>query len=86
MSQDKVATAGRSLDDLALPHLVGQLEAMIAESGDGSDFDAYAWMTRWLMEPLPALGHRRPADLLDTEEGRGLVSAALAQTQSGAYA
>lgn len=66
--------------------LVGQLEAIIQESGDPTDFDAGAWMARWLAEPLPALGGARPADLIDTMEGQGLVSAALAKLQSGAYA
>lgn len=66
--------------------LVGQLEAMIQESGDLTDFDARAWMARWLTEPLPAFGGARPADLVDTMEGQGLVSSALAKLQSGAYA
>ena len=66
--------------------LVGQLEAMIQDSGDPTNFDARAWMARWLTEPLPAFGGARPADLVDTMEGQGLVSAALAQVQSGAYA
>jgi putative toxin-antitoxin system antitoxin component (TIGR02293 family) len=66
--------------------LVGQLEAMVKESGDGSDFDARAWIARWLTEPLPAFGGVRPVDLIDTMEGQGLVSSALAKSQSGAYA
>jgi len=66
--------------------LLGQLEAMIQESGDPANFDARAWMARWLTEPLPAFGGVRPADLIDTMEGQGLVSAALAKMQSGAYA
>jgi putative toxin-antitoxin system antitoxin component (TIGR02293 family) len=66
--------------------LVGQLEAMIQDSGDPANFDARAWMARWLAEPLPAFAGARPADLMDTMEGQGLVSAALAKIQSGAYA
>jgi putative toxin-antitoxin system antitoxin component (TIGR02293 family) len=66
--------------------LVGQLEAMIQDSGDPTNFDARAWIARWLTEPLPAFGGARPADLVDTMEGQGLVSAALAKIQSGAYA
>ena len=71
---------------IGLARLVGQLEAMVEESGDGSSFDAQAWIARWLAEPLPALGGARPLDLIDTMEGQGLVSAALAKLQSGAYA
>ena len=65
--------------------LVGQLEAMIQDSGNPANFDARAWMARWLTEPLPAFGGIRPADLIDTMEGQGLVSVALSQIQSGAY-
>ncbi|HTU54327.1 MAG TPA: antitoxin Xre/MbcA/ParS toxin-binding domain-containing protein [Acetobacteraceae bacterium] len=65
--------------------LVGQVEAMIQESGNPIDFDARAWMARWLAEPLPAFGGARPADLIDTMEGQSLVSSALAMLQSGAY-
>lgn len=71
---------------IGFARLVGQVEAMIADSGDGSSFDSRLWMGRWLMEPLPALGHRRPVDLVDTMAGQALVSTALSQMQSGAYA
>lgn len=71
---------------IGFARLVGQVEAMIAESGDGSSFDSHLWLGRWLMEPLPALGHRRPADLVDTMAGQALVSTALAQMLSSAYA
>lgn len=71
---------------LGFAKLVGQLEAMVQESGNPAGFDARAWMARWLTEPLPAFGGARPADLVDTMEGQGLVSSALAKLQSGAYA
>jgi putative toxin-antitoxin system antitoxin component (TIGR02293 family) len=66
--------------------LVGQVEAMIQDSGEPANFDARTWMARWLTEPLPAFGGMRPADLMDTMEGQRLVSAALGKIQSGAYA
>lgn len=71
---------------IGLARLVGQLEAMVEESGDGSGFDAHAWIARWLAEPLPAFGGARPIELIDTMEGQGMVSSALAKLQSGAYA
>jgi len=43
-------------------------------------------MSRWLNEPLAALGGARPIDLMDTMEAQGVVSTALAHMQSGAYA
>ena len=71
---------------IGLAKLVGQVEAMIADLGDGSDFDALAWMSRWLTNPVPALGHACPADLIGTMEGQALVGTILSQMQSGAYA
>lgn len=71
---------------LGIARLVGQLEALIQDSGEPEGFDAASWMARWLNDPLPALGGARPIDLMDTMEGQALVSATLAQVQSGAYA
>lgn len=71
---------------LGLARLVGQVERMVAESGDSEDFDAAGWLAAWLDDPVPALGGRRPGELLDTAEGRALVSRLLMQMQSGAYA
>lgn len=71
---------------LGAAKLMGQLQAILEESGDPKGFDARAWLSTWLREPLPALGGLRPLDLLDTMEGQALVSDALARIQSGAYA
>ena len=65
--------------------LVGQVETMVAESGNPEGFDAKAWLARWLSEPLPALGGVRPADLMDTMEGQNLISIMLGRIGSGAY-
>ena len=59
---------------------------MVEESGDPQGFDAAAWLSTWIEEPLPALGGARPVDIMDTMEGQALVSTLLAQIQSGAYA
>lgn len=82
----QVLSSGESERVIGFAKLVGQLEATIQESGDPTDFDATAWISRWLEEPLPAWGGTRPIDLMDTMEGQALVSTALAQLQSGAYA
>jgi putative toxin-antitoxin system antitoxin component (TIGR02293 family) len=71
---------------LAMMVLLGQVESMIAGSGAGADFNAATWTANWLDSPQPALGGRRPGDLIDTSDGRALVSSLLAQMQSGAYA
>jgi putative toxin-antitoxin system antitoxin component (TIGR02293 family) len=71
---------------IGLARLVGQLQAMVEESGDPEGFDALGWLSAWLREPLPALGGSRPIDLLDTMEGQALLARTLGQMQSGSYA
>lgn len=71
---------------LGVARLIGQVEAIIAESGEHDGFDAPEWLSRWLREPLPALGGTPPMALLDTMEGQSMVSEALARIQTGAYA
>ncbi len=67
---------------MGFARLVGQLEAILEESGDGTPFDARAWIARWLSEPLPAFG-----GIPDGHDGGpGLVAGALAKIQSGVYA
>lgn len=71
---------------LGVATLVGQVERMVQESGTPDGFDAAVWTAAWLDRPHPALGGARPATLMDTAEGRTLVSRVIAQMQSGAYA
>lgn len=71
---------------VGLARLIGQVQAMVEESGEPEGFDVSAWTSRWLTQPLPALGGRRPMDLMDTMEGQALVSSVVGRMQSGAYA
>ena len=79
-----------SMDDseriVGLVKLVGQVEKMDMESGDPKGFDAAKWFGRWIEQPEAALAGRKPADLMDSSDGREAVSRLLAQMQSGAYA
>jgi putative toxin-antitoxin system antitoxin component (TIGR02293 family) len=84
--RDQTLSSGESERVLGIAKLVGQLEALVQESGNPEGFDAAAWLSRWLREPVPALGGACPIDMVDTMEGQALVSAVLAQMQSGAYA
>ncbi|MCL2137060.1 MAG: MbcA/ParS/Xre antitoxin family protein [Coriobacteriia bacterium] len=71
---------------IGLQKLIGQVEVMVAESGDPAGFNASQWVAGWLEQPVAALGNAKPADFMDTVEGIELVSALLAMMQSGAYA
>ena len=77
---------GESETVIGLARLVGQVQSLVNESGDARGFDAAKWTAVWLAQPLQSLGGKRPADLMDTADGRTLVCKLLAQQQSGAYA
>lgn len=70
------------------PHiarLVGLVEKIVTESGNPENFDAARWTARWLSRPSPALGGRRPAELMRTPDGQRVVESIVARMQSGAY-
>lgn len=72
---------------VGIAKLIGQVEAMIQTSGsDTQGFKPAKWFGEWIAQPQPALGGRRPEELLDTSDGRDLVARLLDQMQSGAYA
>ncbi|HEX7888949.1 MAG TPA: antitoxin Xre-like helix-turn-helix domain-containing protein [Ramlibacter sp.] len=85
-SESKPLSKDESERVLGIARLVGQVEAMVKESGNLAGFSAAQWVARWLEEPLPALGGRKPGELMDTAEGQSIVSNVLARAQSGAYA
>jgi len=74
---------------LGVALLIEQVDRIVRESGREKvvdTFDAGRWFASWCARPCPAIGHRRPANLLLTANGRGVVGQLLAQLQSGAYA
>ena len=86
----KISKSGAlSLDEgqrvVGMAKLVGLVETMAQQSGTSKDFDAAKWLARWIDQELPALGGKKPAELLDTAEGQELVAATLQRMQSGAY-
>lgn len=85
-SESKPLSKDESERVLGIARLVGQVQAMVEESGDPAGFNAAQWVARWLEEPLAALGGRSPGQLMDTAEGQAIVSNVLARAQSGAYA
>ena len=61
------------------------VQRMVNESGDPVGFDARTWLLQWLLELNPALGRRRPLDVLSEPEGLNQVRGLLLCAQSGAY-
>ena len=66
--------------------LVGQVQAMVNESGDPAGFDAARWVAGWLSQPMPAIGGRSPGEYMDTAEGQQIVAGLLERTRGGAFA
>lgn len=86
IQNNELLSAEQSERVVGLERLVGQVEAMVRQSGNPEGFDAGRWVGDWLQRPLPALGGKKPAEFMDTMEGQNLVARFLAQSQSGAYA
>jgi uncharacterized protein (DUF2384 family) len=74
---------------VGMAKLIGQVETMLAESGDPAlmqDFDAAKWLAHWMEEPIPALGGASASEYMDTIEGQDMISKLLAMMQTGTYA
>jgi putative toxin-antitoxin system antitoxin component (TIGR02293 family) len=72
---------------LGLIKLVGMSQAMVDRSTapEARGFDAAKWLGRWIEQPQPALGGRKPAELIDTPTGIEVVARLLGALESGAY-
>lgn len=84
--EEKVLNQDESERVLGIARLVGQVSTVVKESGNPEGFDAAKWVAAWLDRPQQALGGKRPAELMDTADGRSIVSDLVARMQSGAYA
>lgn len=78
----EMGTVERSL---AVEEIVNHVVKMVAEHGNGEEFNSREWVNRWLDLHVPALGGK-PRGYLGTAEGRALVKNVLDMSWSGAYA
>lgn len=85
--KNEAIAGGGGQSVLGVLNLLGIAQAMVAESTDeqAAQFDVAKWLGRWIEHPQPALGGRKPADLLDTPTGIDVVARLLGSLQSGAY-
>ncbi|HXL76068.1 MAG TPA: antitoxin Xre/MbcA/ParS toxin-binding domain-containing protein [Burkholderiales bacterium] len=67
--------------------LLGIAQDIVANSTaeEAKDFDAAKWLGVWLERSQPALGGRKPADLIDTPTGLEVVARLLGSIESGSY-
>jgi putative toxin-antitoxin system antitoxin component (TIGR02293 family) len=71
---------------LGMVRLLGIAQSIVDNStADLSDFDVGKWLGQWIERPQPALGGKKPAELLDTPTGVEVVSRVLGAIESGAY-
>jgi len=90
---EKKAAAGEKVEGrggqaaIGMVRLLGIAQEIVANStaAKAKTFDATKWLGQWIERPQPALGGRKPADLLDTPTGVELVARLLGSLESGAY-
>jgi putative toxin-antitoxin system antitoxin component (TIGR02293 family) len=70
---------------MGLQRLIGEVEAVVRDCGDGQGFAAGRWLASWLQRPNQALGGATPASYLDTAEGREQLGRLIGAQRSGAY-
>ncbi len=72
---------------IALIRLLGLAQDVVDDStaAQAKSFDTTKWLAQWLERPQPALGGRKPSELMDTPAGATLVARLLGASRSGAY-
>ena len=72
---------------IGIAKLIAKARDIVADSTaeEAKDFDAAKWLGKWLEIPQPALGGRKPSELLDTPTGLDVVLKLLGAIESGAY-
>ena len=80
-----VGAAGQSA--LGMVRLLGIAKDIVANSdaAEAKGFDTAKWLGRWIERPQPALGGRKPADVLDTPTGVETVVKLLGALESNVY-
>jgi putative toxin-antitoxin system antitoxin component (TIGR02293 family) len=72
---------------LGIAKLLGMASEIVQDSTapEAQGFDTAKWLGKWLETPQPALGGRKPAELVETPTGLEVVTRLLAAIRSGAY-
>lgn len=71
---------------IGMVRLLGLAQEMVANSkaARARGYDAAKWLGLWIERPQPALGGRKPAELIDTPTGIEVVARLLGSIESGA--
>ncbi|CAL8480817.1 antitoxin Xre/MbcA/ParS toxin-binding domain-containing protein [Caballeronia sp. S22] len=90
---EKKAAAGEFVSGAGGQAAIGMIKLLgIAQDivGDSTaeaanEFDAARWLGEWIERPQPALGGRKPSELIDTPTGVDVVARLLGSLESGSY-
>lgn len=87
VARDEVVGGAGGQRALAMVRLLGQAHDIVSHSTapGAAGFDTAEWLGEWIETPQPALGGRKPSDLLDTPTGFEIVSRTLGALESGSY-
>lgn len=72
---------------IALARLLAIANEIVEDSTapEAKKFNTAKWLGQWIERPQPALGGRKPSELLDTPTGVSMVTKLLGAIRSGAY-
>lgn len=87
-SQDAAIDGAPGFAALALRALLDRAREVVLATvapEQVSDVDVGRWLGEWLQTPMPALGGKRPVDVLDVPAGQTVVFRLLGSLESGAY-
>lgn len=72
---------------IALARLLAIANEIVEDSTapEAKKFNTAKWLGQWIEHPQPALGGRKPSELLDTPTGVSMVTKLLGAIRSGAY-
>lgn len=73
--------------EVAFARLLAQAQEIVADSTapEAKAFDTAVWLEHWINLPQPALGGRKPMELLDSDGGVEAVARVLGACASGAF-
>ena len=73
--------------DVGIAELLNIAQSLVDNStaAEAPGFNTAKWLGEWILRPQPALGGRRPVDLLDTQTGVESVAKVLRALESGVY-
>jgi putative toxin-antitoxin system antitoxin component (TIGR02293 family) len=86
-SENQLIAGAGGQATLGMVRLLGIARSIVDNSTSDAacDFDSAKWLGQWIERPQPALGGKKPAELLDTPTGIEIVSRVLGAIESGAY-